>query len=138
MTTTVAVRMLDNAIPPTFAEAIVRQSVAAQEVAMSLFRSRHTVGDALSRTTSAVLAEIRDMHEGFEDVARWHAPSECCGIVADGAARDIRTILDEAGLTAEEFVDEVERRTSSKWCYVYGLGEVEDLLRREGRPRCGF
>ncbi len=84
-------------------------------------------GKSLSEVASAIAQELRHIDALFEDLDAFNAPSECGGDVARGHRRRVRAILAGAGMTAQQFVDAVAERTSSRFAHFSGLTAVYDV-----------
>ncbi len=87
----------------------------------------------LGTITTDVVVVLRSLDSGLDAVRAFGAPSECSGIVIRSAAKELVEILAGHGLTAEAFLDLVEARTSPRFVYFSGFGEVADLARRAKR-----
>lgn len=73
--------------------------------------------DRLSRCCSAIYREVEHQYAIDEDLAMFHAPSECYADAHSNDASSLFTILKEYGYSAKQFCDEVEKRTSYRIVY---------------------
>jgi hypothetical protein len=80
--------------------------------------------DKLSRLVSTILAELGSCSQAFEEMHLYHAPSECGHDISNASSREIKKILTDAGYTPDEFIKEVEDRTTPKFAYDLGLYQV--------------
>jgi len=73
--------------------------------------------DRFSRAVSAIRNITSGFAESQEDIARYHAPSECYTLVARKAAARAKEALDQLGYATYEFTLEVLRRADHKQAY---------------------
>jgi len=84
--------------------------------------------DRLSRCASAIMREFRSSSEAYDEISIMHAPSECCGLVAGHERKAIKRILAQYSYTAQQFVDDLTERTSDKYVYFSGFGDLLDMF----------
>ncbi len=84
--------------------------------------------DHFSRLCSKVRRILVGSGQAAEDIAAYHAPSECYRDLNHATAYSLQAALDEAGMTADEFVQEFEARTSPKYLYFSGMDPRDILL----------
>ena len=70
---------------------------------------------------------LRDSLEAYDDIAAYHAPSECNGLVRAYYRKALQRIEYLSGWTVEEVLKEAERRTTAKWMYFSGFEHVANL-----------
>lgn len=87
--------------------------------AKQMMKSRAAKRTTLSVAATLLLKDSRRECEQHQDIAAWHAPSECHASVRPF---DPPSVLAECGRTVKWFVRECRRRgISSKWLYQHGL-----------------
>jgi len=55
-----------------------------------------------------------------EEMDAFHAPSECWDLITPGIDRARKQILDQAGLTADEYDAILQSRTTPHWAHFHG------------------
>lgn len=84
---------------------------------MSLIRVPENKINNLSVIASRLSLLRRDEDMCHMDVDMWYAPSECHGDINEGFDRKYAELEKEVGFSIEEILDEIQERTSGKWCY---------------------
>jgi hypothetical protein len=84
--------------------------------------------DRLSRCASALLALADDEQWAYEDVARFHAPSECMGDIRKHTERAAMRTLVEHGYTPAEFAAEMEMRTCGRFTHCEAGARILRVL----------
>ena len=86
-----------------------------------------------AQATKALMDDVRREHEQHDDIAAWHAPSECHAWVAP---HNPDKVLRKLGWSEKRWSREAARRgLSDKWCYANSLPyprssrEVRSFLR---------
>lgn len=84
---------------------------------------------SLTEMASILFVLQKGMEEGLDDMDLFFAPSECKVLVVRDFDRAVITALRAGGWKPTEFVDEVERRCSSKFAFDWfgWVGDVPDL-----------
>ena len=78
--------------------------------------------DRFSKTLNALIELLGGFGAEWEDLAAYHAPSECGKDVARSQERRIRGVVTEQwGGTLKGFYAEFEARVNPEWAYVNGL-----------------
>jgi hypothetical protein len=80
--------------------------------------------DALGKTLTAMLEEVIGLQESFDDIAAFHAPSECGKDVMRGYKRRMREIILDHFLTLEDFCDEYNTRVDPAWRMANAMPEA--------------
>lgn len=84
--------------------------------------------DRLSRLASQLLELERGLEFSYQEMREMHAPSECGKLISDGFMRNLHQVYVEAGVTENEFFEQMEERTSPRWVYF-----DSGIVRRGGR-----
>jgi len=91
----------------------------------------------LTEVCTRVRAEVRNCDEAMQEARGFSAPSECYGTIVRHSFEALIAIMDEAGITAEEYDDMLRERTTPKWAMFEGhSGEALQAwccLRDDGR-----
>lgn len=79
-------------------------------------------GMTFGQVVAEVLAIQVGEQAGYDDVDLFGAPRECYALVHQGAVRELEALLERAGLTVEEYDQELDARVSGTWAHFSGAG----------------
>jgi hypothetical protein len=93
----------------------------------------YTPTEELGALAGRVIHEMEMSHKFYDDPITLHygCGGELGAMVTRGAIDRIVRMLDDAGLTVQEFIDLVESRVSTRWAHDY-IGEFEQLAMTYG------
>ena len=93
-------------------------------VAVEVARHRKTFGndDTASRVASAIVQANASADAGFEDIRRFHAPSECGEFVVRQRREDLTAVCHKFDLTPRQINELLESRVDGKFLYFNRLG----------------